>query len=107
MIAGDVALKVTPEVLVAKADNVYAKLKKMQETLDNVQQTVERTKGYWIGEAGDAHRKMYEDEKEAIVEIMLRLNEHPIDLRDIARTYMETEAAVAELAEDLPADILG
>ena len=106
MIVGDVALKVTPEILTAKADLVAAKLKKMQDTLDALEQTVARTKEYWIGEAGDLHRKMYEDEKEGIIEIMRRLNEHPIDLRTIAQTYMDTEAVITEIADSLPADIL-
>ena len=106
MISGDVALKVTPEVLLEKADLVQAKLRDMQQTLDSLEQAVNGTKEYWIGEAGDMHRKMYEEEKENIATIMKRLNEHPVDLRTIAQTYMDTEAAVQEIAESLPVDII-
>lgn len=106
MIGGNVEFKVTPEVLVEKADEVSAKLTKMQNLLDTIEGAVERTRSYWIGEAGDLHRKMYEDEKETIAEIMLRLNEHPVDLRAIAQTYMDVETAVTNLAEELPTDVL-
>jgi len=106
MIAGDVILKVTPEILLAKADLITANLQKMQQTLDTLEQTAARTKDYWIGEAGELHRKMYKEQKEVIAEIMLRLKEHPADLRVIAQTYVDTEAVVTEITASLPSDML-
>lgn len=106
MIVGDVALTVTPDVLIAKADLVAEGLKKMQENLDTIDQIVSRTSGYWIGEAGNLHRQMYQDEKEDIATIMKRLNEHPVDLRAIAQNYLDAEQTVEEIANSLPGDVI-
>lgn len=106
MIAGGGTVKVTTEVLVSKADEVKTKLDQMQRLLDTIEETVAHTKGYWLGEAAEVHRQMYEDQKEAIAEIMKRLNEHPVDLKQMAGVYSQAEAAIKSIAESLPADIL-
>ncbi len=106
MIAGGVSLKVEPQVLYEKADLVSARVEEMQRILDEIRLRVDGTKDYWIGEAGDLHREMYISETEAIENIMHRLREHPIDLRNIAKEYLDTEAEVTRIAEELPTDIL-
>ena len=70
MTAGDVVLKVTPEMLTEKADLAEETLLEVQRTLESLEQTVKRTRGYWLGSAGELHRKMYEDEKTAAEEIL-------------------------------------
>lgn len=106
MIAGGGIVKVSTETLVSKADEVKTKLDQMQTLWDTIETTVNHTKGYWLGEAAELHRQMYEEQKESIAEIMKRLNEHPVDLKQMAGVYSQAEAAVKSIAESLPADIL-
>jgi len=73
---------------------------------DNLNTSISRTKTYWIGEAGDAHRKAYEDQKADIDEILRRLEEHPRDLVSIAQTYTDTELEIEEYISSLPSDLI-
>jgi len=106
MITGEVKVKVTPGELEAAADGVTQKLRGMRESLGSLEQIVARTKGYWIGEAGDLHRRLYEEERESVEEIMRRLEEHPVDLRMIACNYVTVEQKVRAVAESLPDDVI-
>lgn len=105
-IAGQVMLKVTPEELVVKAQETIKNISKLKTGFANLESVIARTNGYWIGEAGDLHRKLYQDEKENIEQMFARLSEHPKDLEQIAKTYMDVEDAVEQLANELPGDII-
>ena len=50
-IAGDVQIKVNSTVLRDKADAVTKSIKQMQEQYDQLEQIVNKTSYYWIGEA--------------------------------------------------------
>ena len=106
MMANMVMLKVTPEVLVSKADEVIKDVSSIKQAMDTIQQKVEGTKAYWIGEAGDLHRKLYNDQKESIDDMMRRLAEHPRDLKTIASNYMTTEKEVENIANALTDNVI-
>ena len=101
-----VTLKVTPEVLVSKADEVLKDVNAIKIAMDTTQQKVEGTHAYWIGEAGDLHRKLYNDQKESIDEMMRRLAEHPRDLKIIANNYTTTEREVESMANALTDNVI-
>ena len=101
-----VTLKVTPEILNAKANEANGKINLIKQHFDSLEENVSRTKAYWIGEAGDMYRKLFEQEKESIEEIIKRLSEHPKDLQAIAQVYSDVELKAAEIAEELPGDVL-
>ena len=44
--------------------------------------------------------------KETVSEILDRIQEHVDDLQSMAQTYEEGEAAVKEMAADLPSDVI-
>lgn len=102
----NVQIKVSTEVLKAKADEVSAKISNMKNYFEEVEGLISGTNGYWIGEAGDLHRKLYNDQKEKIEEIFKRLEEHPKDLLTIALNYEDVEARVEEISTALPGDII-
>ena len=105
-ISGQVILKVTPEILQTQAQTTTNNITKMKAEFDKIETIITRTGNYWIGEAGDAHRKVYTDEKADIQEMLARLSEHPTDLEQIANTYLQVESEVKELAQELPGDII-
>lgn len=105
-IIGDVQIKVDSTVLKTKADAVSAGIRQMEECFEQLETIINRTSYYWIGEAGDLHRKLYKDRKQQIEEMMKRLKEHPKDLVTIAQTYETVEAEVQSIAAELPGDII-
>ena len=105
-ITGDVHIKVNSTVLNSKAQSVSKSIGNMANCFEQLELVINRTSHYWIGEAGDLHRKIYRDQKPQIEEMMKRLKEHPIDLMTIAQTYEATEAAVQSMASELPGDII-
>lgn len=100
------SLTVDPEVMRQKAVTVEGKIREMRSAFDALELTVNKTKGYWIGEAGDAHRAYFTDRKPQIEEIFQRLTEHVRDLNQMASVYSNTEQEVKELSEDLPSDVI-
>ena len=105
-ISGEVILKVTPEQLQAKAQVTKDNIKLLQTAFENISSIMARTQSYWIGEAGDLHRKLYTDENDQIQEMFARLSEHPTDLEQIARTYLDVENVVENIAMELPGDVI-
>lgn len=105
-ISGQVTLKVTPEQLFTKATETKDNISKLTDTFDTISEIIENTKSYWIGEAGDLHRKLYTDENDKIQEMFARLKEHPADLEQIANNYIGVEKKVAAIAQELPGDII-
>lgn len=106
IMASMMTLKVTPEILIAKADEVIKDVSSIKQEMETIQQKVEGTKAYWIGEAGDLHRKLYNDQKEDIQDMMRRLDEHPRDLKIIASNYMTTEREVENIANALTDNVI-
>ncbi len=100
------SLTVTPEVMLQKAASVQKHIRQMQQDFKNLENTVNKTASYWIGEAGDAHREFYESKKEDIETIFARLTEDVTDLQTMSAQYSKTEKVVTEIAQDLPADVI-
>lgn len=105
-IVGETTIKVNTQVLVDKASEATKSISQMETCFENLQAIINRTSYYWIGEAGDKHRKLYNDQKENIEEMLKRLKEHPRDLVAIAQNYDTTEVALQELANELPGDVI-
>lgn len=103
---GEVELRVSPEVLQQKAEEVSGEIRKMADRFDEMEQIVNRTSYYWIGEAGDLHRKLYKEQKETVDEMIKRLREHPDDLLMIAQRYIGMEQAAAAVANQLSGDVI-
>lgn len=101
-----VTIKVTPEILTAKSSEVANKVKAMQTHFDEMEELVNKTKGYWLGEAADKHRQMYADLSDEIEEILKRLSEHPVDLVAIAQRYSAVELKIQQEIKELPSDVI-
>ena len=102
----NITLKVTPEVLVSKSEEVTKRINQMSLHFDQLFQLIEKTKGYWVGEAGDKHRTLYKDMTDDIDEMLSRLKEHPVDLVTIAQQYSDVELKIEQEIASLPGDII-
>lgn len=106
-ISGNVELLVTPEVLNHQAVQVEKNVLNMRKKFEAMKTLVEKSKGYWIGDAGDMHRKNYADQSDNIEVMLRRLGEHPGDLRTIAQTYTTSELNIQQsIISALPGDVL-
>lgn len=99
-------LLVTPEQLEAQAGTVRAELGKMREYFEALERLMDGTSGYWTGDAGDAHRRLYAGKLQKIDEILRRYQEQITDLEVMAGVYKEAETAAAMLADTLPPSTL-
>lgn len=105
-IGGGIFIKVRPEVLVEKSQEVSASIRKMAACFDDLERMINRTSYYWIGEAGEIHRRLYQEQRDHVDEMMKRLKEHPEDLLAIARNYVQMEQAAEAVADGLPGDAI-
>ncbi|HIQ98951.1 MAG TPA: hypothetical protein IAB23_04625 [Candidatus Scybalocola faecavium] len=101
-----ITVKVSGEALKTAAENAQSRINKMVQVFESIDRLVARSSSYWIGEAGDAHRRAYESRKEEIQAALKRLKEHPGDLLSMASVYDSAESAARDLAAGLPSDVL-
>ena len=99
-------IKVKTEVLEAKAGAVEGLIRLMEQDFDIMQNAVNRTAEYWVGEAGDAYRMEFRTEYETIVQMMNRLKVFPSGLREMAGVYHGGIVATESIARALPSNIL-
>lgn len=104
-IAGDITLKTAPECMRKQAYIVADEINAMTDVLGELETIVSRTAHYWIGEAGDHYRMLYEENKKEIHEILTRFMEYPGQLMQAAQIYEEENRD--EMAPNpLPGDII-
>jgi len=101
-----IEIKVSPEILNAKAQEVTGEIGQMKQLFSDIQDYVKKTQFYWIGEAGNLHRKMFEEKKEDIDTMIKRLEDHPRNLQQIAGVYEETESAQTDQSNVMSSNLI-
>lgn len=99
-------LLVAPEQLQEQAGTVRAELGEMRGYFEELERLMNGTAAYWIGDAGDAHRRLYTGKLQKIDEIIRRYQEQITDLEVMAGVYSKAEAAAANVADTLPPSTL-
>ena len=105
-ITGSVAVKVSSEALVTQAEEVRRLGNDMKRRFEVLEDIMSKTKYYWLGEAGELHRKLYNEQKDAISQMLRRLMEHPDDLLMISGNYKAAESKNVQSASVLDADVI-
>ena len=100
------ALQADPELMRQKAVVVQNKINQMKNAFNSLEYVVDQTKIYWMGEAGDVYREIYNEEKDNIEIMLLRLTEHVTDLQKMAAIYAGVEKEAEDIASDLPSDVI-
>lgn len=95
-------LKVSPEEMQAAASELSGYVSTMNECFQQMKNTMNQSASYWVGEAGNAHRKLYQDQVQKTEEIIARYTEHVRDLNTMAGVYSEAEAQAEAKADELP-----
>ena len=97
---------VTTEQLRTQAGVVRQELSSMQAQFDRTKGLIDGSSGYWIGEAGDAHRKQYTSKISSVEEMLKKYAEHVKDLEEMAGVYEAAEQAASNAADSLPMSLL-
>ncbi|MDE6642434.1 MAG: WXG100 family type VII secretion target [Acetatifactor sp.] len=104
---GPVSFRVTPDVLKSKSVDVSRSVSRMRGHFEELKNLLEKTGGYWIGEAGEKHRQMYKDIEDSVEEMLKRLGEYPMDLLEIAQNYTDADLSIEEDIAALPDNVIG
>lgn len=102
----NVQIRVSTEQLRAKAEEVSRLAGLLKTSMDNLEQKIVATKSYWIGEAGDLHRSVFNEKRDDIANMLKRLNEHPRDLIAIADVYEGVEREVSSMSQSLDEEVI-
>ena len=73
----ELVLRVTPETLEKKANEFTSIVNEIKNHFGQIESIALRTRGHWIGEAGDKDRAGYVSYTDEIDYIIQRLQEHP------------------------------
>lgn len=104
---GNVTIRVTAAELYQKAESLKTRISRAEAALTEIEETVENMENYWFGEAGEKHRKLYEDQKDKRQELLQRLKGHSENLQSIARIYDDTLPQIQEqFIVPLPGNII-
>ena len=101
-----IEIKVSPEILNAKAQEVTGEIGQMKQLFSDIQDYEKKTQFDWIGEAGNLHRKMFEEKKEDINTMIKRLEDHPRNLERNAGVYKETESAQTDQSKVMSSNLI-
>lgn len=99
-------LKVTPDQLKSKAQEITTQINKIQNDWNKVSNLIENSKSYWEGDASDVHRKSKKNMEDDVTRVIKRLKEHPEDLLNMAGIYIQAEEKAMQIANSLPDDII-
>lgn len=99
-------IKASPEVMEEKAAEVRSAANAIRQDFEELGRAMERTAGYWNGEAAELYRKLYRDMKPGAEKMFQCLEEHADNLLEIAAVYTATQSRVTAIAQALPKDAI-
>ena len=97
---------VKPEELVAKSAELHKKVTVLKSEFERMNNLMQKTNSYWLGEAGNYHRDMYNRSVENEAALLKSLEEYSNVLVQVAANYESTEGKLVAEAGALPNDIL-
>ena len=104
--AAGVVLKVKPDILKSKAEEISGYVEDIKSQWNNLYQIINENTQYWQGDASDIQRKSVLSVNEEMENICQRLLEHPSDLLNMAEVYSKTEENIKSTIDVLPVDFI-
>ena len=102
----NVVIRVSPEILSGQARQVLARIRSIENRFERIETAADRSDGYWSGEAGDTHRRVFRGYREEIEQTLERFRAAAESLEQTAKNYTAAEAAAESESEGLPADVI-
>lgn len=97
-------LKVDADTLKSRGREVEGALEGIKKSFQQLNAAINNTSSYWKGEAGDLHRKLYNDKAKEINKLLERLGDYPVDMLKIAGIFLDVERENTQSAMKLGAD---
>ncbi len=102
----NIELKVTPAELKAKAGEITSEINRIEQDFQKIAQAVSTSRGYWEGDASQAHQNYYTSYQDEIASVIAKLKEHPEDLLKMAGIYEATENQAVQTSQMLSQDVI-
>lgn len=102
----ELTVRISTEALKQASADLSKKSGDLKNAFGEMTEAMNRTNGYWLGEAGEAHREVYHQLIPRQEEALKRLQEQVDNLSKIAGIWEETEQEVKELDLSLPDDVI-
>ena len=99
-------LRVDTEVLKTVSGEVETAITRAENAFDEIAEIIMANGTYWEGEGADAHRALYEKNRERVDEAFRRFRENVTDLREMAGLYEYAESMNEQMADQLPSDVI-
>ncbi len=102
----EVVLKVSPELLVKKAESILNDVVVLKQALERIEQKIDGTRSYWNGEAGEQYRQIYNEQRQEIKNIISRLEENPKRLMVVSNQYRDVDKEAAQAIDELMGNVI-
>lgn len=102
----DYTIRVAPDILLGAADEILKKAEIIEMAFSEIKIRVEQSSSYWLGEAAELHRGLFQEQIPLMERIVGCLNADAQKLKEIAGNYSGAIQTVTALTEDLPNDVI-
>lgn len=102
----DFTIRATPSMLVSASTDISKSTDRMKSAFSEMSSVVQRTTGYWTGEAAELHRTLFEEQVPQMEAVIARFVGQADRLKQIAGNYSGAAQAAKTLVEDLPSDVI-
>lgn len=99
-------LRVTPEKMISTAQSFSSSAGTIQNLTSSMLSTVESLSGTYAGEAATAYYTKARGLQESINKMIRMVNEHSMDLQEMAQELQNAERAAQEAAAALQTDVI-
>lgn len=99
-------IRVSTNVLAEQVTTVLQRISKIEKHFQNMEDLVGRSGSYWIGDGGDAHRRVYSESKEGIETVLNNIRETAYSLDVIVQNYRQTESGQKTYSMGLPSNFI-
>ena len=100
----DITLRVDPNVLNSKADEMNGQKTTIMQIMDQAKTEITSLTGTWKSAASDEFQNRFKQIYDDIDNMLAITSEHISDIKEAAQNYTQAEAAAKSAAEGLPTD---
>ena len=100
----DITLRVDPNVLSAKADEMNGQKTTIIQAMDQAKTEITSLTGTWKSAASDEFQNRFKQIYDDIDNMLAVASEHISDIKEAAQIYTQAESAAKSAAEGLPTD---
>lgn len=99
-------LLVTPEKLMSTATEFSNNANEVRTTTNAMLDLVNGLNSSWTGEAASSFQRKFNELSDDMARIYAMINEHNVDLMEMARNYQSAEQTNASTANSLQGDVI-